>query len=193
MLSTRTSIYIRKLTYKVSYDINDDDLLLSPILSNFLPTTSRLNFLVIDASSGDWNTLPSSLTSGFLHLIHWHLPTINHVRLSNIVDFPLSSLTSCVNLHRLDIHSLECSDNSSLKTVESEMVPKIRKLHTSNSSLVTKKLLLAKMQNGGPAFNPMDLRRLWMQLKLESDSDDIYCGMSSYLKNSISQLILDGF
>ena len=62
--------YIRKLTYKVSAgDKRDDDHLLSPILSNFLPTTSRLNCLEINASDWDWNTLDSSLTSAFLHLI----------------------------------------------------------------------------------------------------------------------------
>ena len=122
--------YIRKLKYKVSYDINDsdDDHLLSPILSNFLPTTSRLNFLAIDASDLDWNTLASSLTSAFLHLMH--LPTINHIKLSFIQNFPLSSLTLSVNLLRLDMLYL-CrlnpldEDPSEIVSLL-EMMPKIR-------------------------------------------------------------------
>ena len=61
--------YICKLTYKVmpvSFNSDFNDVLqLSPILSNSLQTTSRLNFLSIDASGWDWNTLPSFLTSAF--------------------------------------------------------------------------------------------------------------------------------
>ena len=53
--------YIRKLTYGVSDDYDDDDRLLSPILSNFLPTVFRLNCLTITASHRDWN-------------IHWTPP-----------------------------------------------------------------------------------------------------------------------
>ena len=85
--------YIRKLTYKVSGDNNDDDHLLSPIiLSKFLPTISRLNCLAITASDSefDWNTLDFFLTSALLYLMH--LPTINHIDLSDIQNFPLSSL-----------------------------------------------------------------------------------------------------
>jgi hypothetical protein len=42
------------------------------------------------------------------------------------------------------------------------MMPKIREFNTSDSSLLTTKLLHAKMQDGRPAFNFMDLRRLSM-------------------------------
>ena len=68
--------YIRKLMYKVGHNSNED-CLLSPILSKFHPTISRLNCLVIDASYLTWNRLDSSLTSAFLHLMS--LPTINHI------------------------------------------------------------------------------------------------------------------
>jgi hypothetical protein len=128
--------YIRKLTYEAGHNI--DDRLLSPILSNFLPTTSRLNCLAIDALNLDWNTLDPSLTSAFLHLIS--LPTINHIDLSDIGNFPLSSLTSSVNLLRLDILCLMRfedfdyhGEDNFFKTVQSEMMPKIREFHTSGS------------------------------------------------------------
>ena len=70
--------YIRKLAYEVTSSVRydsekDDDHLLSPILSYFLPTVSRLNSLTITGYR-DWNTMDSSLTSAFLHLMH--LPTI---------------------------------------------------------------------------------------------------------------------
>jgi len=41
-----------------------------------------------------------------------------------------------------------------------EMMPKIREFRTSNSAFLTTKLLHAKRQDGQPAFNFMDLRRL---------------------------------
>ena len=151
--------YIRKITYKVSHN-NNSDLLLSPMLSNFFPTTSRLNCLAINASNFRWNELDSSLTSAFLHLMS--LPTMNHIDLSNIQNFPLSSLTSSVNLLRLDILRLTCrkhfdhEEDNFIKTVQSEMMPKIREFHTSGSCLLTKKLL--------PVFNFMDLRHLSVSL-----------------------------
>ena len=160
--------YIRKLTYKVSHHrSNDEDHLLSPILLNFLPTLSRLNCLTINASRRDWNTLDSSLISALLHLMH--LPTLNHIDLSRIQNFPLSSLTPSVNLHRLDISNLRLfnqhdEDDSHENIVQLGMMPKLREFHTSNSSLLTTKLLHAKTQDGGPAFNIMDLRRLSISL-----------------------------
>ena len=172
LLKSRPDVvkYIRKLTYKVSRRKDDDDHLLSPILPNFLPTFSRLNCLTISGSRRDWNTLDSSLISAFLHLMR--LPTINHIDLSFIKNFPLSSLTSSVNLLRLDIYILTCSDplkEDGSSEVLVEMIPKIRELYTSTSPQVTTKLLHAKRQDGGPAFNFMDLRRLKMSFDRSYD------------------------
>ena len=161
LLKTRPDVvkYIRKLKYKVDFNFNEDDRLLSSILSNFLPTTSLLNRLSL--TQFDWNTLDSSLISAFLHLMH--LPTINHIDLLHIKDFPLSSLTSSVNLHELNIFRLSCDDTleedgSPRIVVQLEMMPKIRELYTSGSVVLTSKLLHAKKQDGQPAFNFMDLR-----------------------------------
>jgi len=118
----------------------------------------------------DWNTLDPSLTSAFLYLMN--LPTINRIDLSYIQDFPLSSFTPSVNLRRLDISDLRRLDrpeeNGSPEIViQSEMTPKIREFHSSNSALLTTKLLHAKKQDGQLAFNFMDLRRLSICLEDE--------------------------
>ena len=162
--------YIRKLTYSMSWDNwNDDDRLLSPILSSFRATNSLLNCIAINILR-DWNKLDSSLTSAFLHLMRF--PTINHIELSNIRNFPFSSLP--LSVHRLDIHSLRRFDQPALEIVfESEMMPNIREFHTSNSFLLTSKLLHAKMQDGRPAFNFTDLRRLWFFLMESDDKQNI--------------------
>ena len=157
LLKSRPDVikYIRKLTYKVSrYD--DDDFRLSHILPKFLRTISCLNYLTIDGSSLNWNSrkMDPSLRSALLHLMH--LPTINHIDLSHIGNFPLSILTPCVNLLRLDIRNIKPLEEQ----VVMEKLPKIREFHTSNSSLLTTKLLHSIKQDGQPVFNFMDLRRL---------------------------------
>jgi hypothetical protein len=165
LLKSRPDVvkFIRKLTYRVSNNsTNNYDHRLSPILRSI----PRLNYLTITSSGFgdlDWNRLDSSLTSVFLHLMH--LSTINYITLTFIQNFPLSSLTPSVNLHRLEIFGLKCfdlpeKDGSPEIVVLSEMLPKIREFHTSYSTLLTTKLLHAKRQDGRPAFNFMDLRRL---------------------------------
>jgi hypothetical protein len=168
LLESRPDVvkYIRKLTYKMKYD--DDDDLLSPILPNFLRTIPSLNYLIITSSGWmDWNDLNSSLTSAFLHLMH--LPTVNHIDLSVITNFPLSSFTPSVNLHRLDILDvipefpfLEEPEDGSLLFFQSGMMPKLREFHISGSNLIAKQLLFAKGQDGRPAFNFVDLIGLSM-------------------------------
>ena len=172
---------IRKLTYNfgdnyqslpLSNDdrpfppISDDDRLLSFILPNFLRSIPHLNCLAITASMSDWKKLDSSLTSALLHLMH--LPTINHIDLSYIDNFPLSSLIPCVNLLRLKFfylrhfhtHEDDEDDGDSFEIVKSEVMPKLREFHTSGSDVQTRKLLHAKMQDRRPGFNLMSLRRL---------------------------------
>ena len=182
LLENRPDIvkYIRKLTYIVSsihlpFNPNfDNDHLLSPILPNFLRTIPRLNCLKINGSQLDWNTMDSSLTSAFLHLMH--LPTLNHIHLSFIHNFPLSSLTLSANLLRLDIFYVRYFDPvppEEESIVLSEMMPKIREFNTSESSLLTTKLLHAKMQDGRPAFNFMGLSRLSVSFSRFEDERNI--------------------
>ena len=156
LLKSRPDVvkYIRKLTYEVSD--YDDDHLLSPILPNFLRTISHLNCLTIDGSWVNWHGMDSSLTSAFFYLMH--LPTMNHIDLSYITDFPLSSLTPSVNLLRLDIHCVEPLKKDAV--VQSEMMPKIREFRTTRSPLLTTKLIHAKKEDGQPAYTFMDLRQL---------------------------------
>ena len=169
--------YIRELTYEVCDETGSDDHLVSPmILSNFLPTVSRLNYLRITASHRDWNRLDSSMTSAFLHLMH--LPTVNHIDLSYIANFPLSSFTLSVNLLRLDLDNALWGGggyffDENLKSGMAESMPKIREFRTSYSTHLTKKLLHAKRQDGQPAFNFMDLRRVSLSFDHPEDEQNI--------------------
>ena len=82
----------------------------------------------------------------------------------------MSSFIPSVNLHRLDL-SYVYGDFSSEITVQSEMMPKIREFHTSESLRLTK-LLCAKKQDERPAFNFMNLRRLSISLIHGEDLED---------------------
>ena len=200
LLKSRPDVvrYIRKLTYKVSrpaYIFQDDDHLLSSILLHLLPSFSRLNCLAISASSLDWNTLDTSLTSALIHLMH--LPTINHIDLSYIQNFPLFSLTLSVNLHRLDICRLTLHNplKEDFPEILVGMMPKIREFHASVSSQLTRKLLHAKRQDGQPAFNFMDLRQFTTELhQIESDDErDIqYLLQNAKLLESFDLFVGDG-
>jgi hypothetical protein len=167
LLKSRPDVvkYIRKLTYKIGHKFNiDDDHLLSLILSNFLHSFSLLNCLTITAAMAtyqDWNRMDSSLTSALLHLMH--LPTINHIDLLHIKNFPLSSLSSSVNLLQFDILHLNYPyglEENKIPEVVVQSMPRICEFHTLRSALPTKKLLHAKRQDGQLAFNFTDLRRL---------------------------------
>ena len=181
LLKTRPNVvkYIRKLRYITEddgfYEIDEDgqrpfpssdneDDLLSPVLPNLLRTIPLLNCLKICAPKetlkSDWNKLNSSLSSAFLHLIH--LPTMNHIDISFIVDFPLSILTSSVNLCRLDMsHLWHFVPHEEDRIVQMKMMPEIRELHTSESYFLTSILLHAKKQDGRPTFNFVDLKRVY--------------------------------
>ena len=179
LLKSRPDVakHIRKLTYRVvsncSVSTPSTDDLLSPILPNSLRTISGLKCLEINASRSDWNKLNSSWTSAFLHLMH--LPTINHIDLSFIHNFPLSSFTPAVNLLRLDVNYVYPFEEgiSPDFVVQSEMMPKIREFHTSESSLLTKKLLHAKRQDGRPACNFTDLRQFSISAHSSEDEENI--------------------
>jgi len=100
---------------------------------------------------------------------------MNHIDLSFIKNFPLSILSSSVNLHQLDI--LRLKQSNSLEEDGSPGIvldlPQIREFHTSESSVLTTKLLHAKRQDGQPAFNLMNLERLSMSFIQSEDEYNI--------------------
>ena len=178
LLKSRPNVvkYIRKLTYYMysvdflkrpllpSHPRLDNKHLFSSVLPNLCRTISHLHCLKITSESSEygvhWNTQGSPLASAFLHLMH--LPTINHIDLSCIRGFPLSSFTPSVNLHRLDTLFLGLSEEKDFLeiVIPSETMPRIREFHTLVCSSLTTALLHAKNQDGQPAFDLTDLRRL---------------------------------
>ena len=100
-----------------------------------------------------------------------HLPTIDHIDLS-FIQISHSSLTPSFNLLRLDIFYLRRfnprKEDLSQIVVQSEMMPIIREFRTSESTVLTMKLLHAKTQDGRPGFNFVDFGILLIYLVRES-------------------------
>ena len=171
LLKSRPDVvkYIRKLTINI---YNDDDM-----LSPFLRTISHINCLTINAPNVGWNEINLSLTSALFHLLH--LPTINHIGLSYIRNFPMSSLIPSANLLRLDLYNIDPLEEEIV--VQSETMPKIREFYTLHSPQMTTKLLHATKQDGQPAFNFMDLRRLFTCLHSEDKQNIRYITQNAKL------------
>jgi hypothetical protein len=102
-------------------------------------------------------------------------PTINHIELLEIYNFPVLILTSIVNLHRLDIISnpRNPSPHGEDEVVQPEISPKIREFNVKGSFRTTMRLLHAKRQDGQPCFNFVDLRRLSMSFTSSEDERNI--------------------
>jgi hypothetical protein len=110
-------------------------------------------------------------------------------------------LTSSVNLHRLDVSGLNLYDLTDFEPqgedgedgiseiVQSEVAPKIREFNVSQSTLPTRRLLHAKRQDGQPAFNFVDLRRLSMSFTHSEDERNIRYLLQN--AQSLEKLCLD--
>lgn len=181
--------HIHKLTYSCnrtyrlspsSWNYANNLLLLESIqhLPELLRTLSRLNSLKITSTSEEfyWDDIDSSISSSFLYLMH--LPSINHIDLSSIQEFPLSNFTTSPNLHRLDISFMKLFDyepnpeepeefSPSEIIIQSSRSPSIHEFHSFFSTLFTTKLLYAIRHDGQAAFDFTNLRVLYICLSDE--------------------------
>ena len=113
--SPHLAVYNRKLVYNV----NENEFV-TQRLSWLIPMFKKLvklqelsiDYRPSDLRSGPlvrWNLDWMSLSERKVLLPLLHLPTLTSISLSSIRNFPLSDLTSCVNLKKLRIQFLVCS------------------------------------------------------------------------------------
>ena len=97
-------------------------------------------------------------------------------------------------MHRIDLFRISHyhSEDGSPEIVQSELVSKIREFHTSDSSRLTTKLLYGKMQDGRPAFNFMDLRRLSVHLTIEDEPNIQYLLQNAKLLEELHLSVVFG-
>ena len=117
--SPHLAVYIRKLYYLVN--VNEEDFAedrLPWLLSMFkkLVKLQKLSIVYIPFLRGrrlDWMSYGREVLLPLLHL-----PTLTSIRLDTIRNFALADLASCVNLKKMRIQSLECSNNGVGKFLE---------------------------------------------------------------------------
>ena len=107
--SPHLAVYIRELVYHINKKefVTERFLWLIPMFKK-LVKLQKLRISYSDRLEDgrlDWMSSPERKV--LLPLLH--LPTLTSISLSSIRNFPLSDLTSCVNLKKLWIQSLECS------------------------------------------------------------------------------------
>ena len=163
--------YVRKL----DYTIRNSDLTSSPILES-LKRVSRLEFLTVRRQGWNtgfgWRNCP--IRPAFLHLLH--LPTLTHLKLSEIEDFVASDLIPCVNLRYLDIGIYM---SGAYETTFPAVFPK-HSIHLNEflagirTSVLIMKLCKAQRPDGQPIINFGSLSKITVAIDEIEASQELF-------------------
>ena len=112
--SPHLAVYIRKLDYQVRVVEREFDPKRSPWLSFMFKKLVKLQKLSITyfPTAGREKLNWMALSERMVLLPLLHLPTLTSIGLERIGNFPLADLAGCVNLKKLEVHSLECSNDA---------------------------------------------------------------------------------
>ena len=108
--SPHLAVYVLNLDYRVNKNefVKERILWLLPMFKKLIKLQSlRISYMLSRSDESDW--MSSSERKVLLPLLHF--PTLTSISLTNIKNFPIADLAGCVNLKRLEIHSLKCSPN----------------------------------------------------------------------------------
>ena len=168
--SPHLAVYIRKLIYFVNKKefVTERFSWLIPMFKKLVKLQElsigyRPSDLLSDQlESGDLDWMSSPERKVLLPLLH--LPTLTSISLSSIRNFPLSDLTSCVNLKKLRIQSLECSTPNAVGNFLGALSPTPVTLEQfaidgGNDNLV-QQLCLARRPDGKPIIDFSSLKKI---------------------------------
>lgn len=158
--------YIRNLTYNISSDDFEDDLL----VRTFRKIT-RLEYLCVSHYNRrrlQWHNNPLRLV--MLHLLH--LPALIHFKLFAVDNFIISDLAPCINLEHFEFDHLTVFDAN--ETVASNLPPetsiRIRYLSAGRRSAVAiMKMCVAHRADGKPLFDFSCLNELSIKVHRSDD------------------------
>ena len=108
--SPHLAVYVLNLDYRVNKNefVKERILWLLPMFKKLIKLQSlRISYMLSRSDESDW--MSSSERKVLLPLLHFL--TLTSISLTNIKNFPIADLAGCVNLKRLEIHSLKCSPN----------------------------------------------------------------------------------
>jgi hypothetical protein len=100
-----------------------------------------------------------------------HLPTLTHLHLNYIKNFPVSVLFSCIGLKHLQLDYVSIKDECtpSPPGLYILTVPRILEYSVSQSATITVRLLTTKLVDGTLALNFTNLQRLSVEFRTNED------------------------
>ena len=117
-------------------------------------------------TSSDWNDLSSSIQCSILNLIH--LPTLSHLGLTGIGNFPISNLITCANLKHLSIEDLHIAtghDEVASSSLQNSM--QLQALDIQISGSETLGLLAARCPDGRSVLDFTVLEKISISFDLD--------------------------
>ena len=169
--------YIRKLEYTIQDadpicpSIQTADLI-NPSIQESLKQISKLEFLSVrDVGVLDWRW--NSIRPALLHLLH--LPTLTHFHVTDIKDFIVSDLISCVNLKYLNIgnHTTVAAENTfpaALPDNSIQLNEFVAGFGTSSSSAIMK-LFTAYRPDGQPIIDFKSLSKITVEIEEPNEGE----------------------
>ena len=154
--------YVRRLTISIlqqprsEYDYSFDQI---------ARQLTRLQYLTISLSYqyqtplNDWNNIPSSMQRSLKNLMH--LPTLIHLGLETIINFPISNLIACANLKNLslqDLHITGKNDEAGSSLLHKPI--QLQSLDVQIRGSQVQALLAARIPDGRPVLDLTDLEKI---------------------------------
>jgi hypothetical protein len=93
--------YVKSLIYRIYYHVSDHEL----NVLDMLKKRSSLQSIEISSPGLDWNDLSESIRSSLVSLIQ--LPTVTHLSILSIKQFPAMALSGCSNLIDLQLRDMK--------------------------------------------------------------------------------------
>lgn len=153
--------YVRQLTISITQQPHSD---YEYSFDQVVRQLTRLQSLTISlsyqpeygATSIDWNNLSSSMKRLLLNLMH--LPTLTHLGLEAIKNFPISNFTTCANLKHLSLQELYITGEHD--EVVSHKPIQLQSLDVEIRGSKMPALLAAKFPDGRPVIDLTDLEKI---------------------------------
>ena len=160
--------YIRKLDYIIRFAR-----LTSPSIQESLKRISRLEFLTVCCRMNwiklDWRNNP--IRPALLHLLH--LPTLTHFKVSNVNNFVISDLISCVNLKYLDIgvFTTVAAENAFPAAFPEHSIQPNEFIAGSGTSTVIMKLCTTRRPDGQPIIDFGSLSKITLDIQEPNEGE----------------------
>ena len=161
--------YVRSLSYRVHNTIRDHEL----NILDMLKERSSLWSIQLSSPKLSWNSLPESIRSSLVSLIH--LPTITHLNIYSFIGFPAMAISSCSNLVDLQLGELYLDFFVEANQVSRSKIPTPVSLNIGAKTPGLADLLTsASLHAGGPIVDFSRLQKVYFEVESRADISHVY-------------------